>query len=164
MYLPLRPSESDRHRAIGVLKKGYVAGRLSTETFEERVAVAHTTPSRGTLRALMADVSGRWLAAHTLLRPSERPEARTTEPWASLMLSRCGRRMVLVGRARTCDLVFGSSAVSRRHARFELVGEQWHVTDMDSMNGTYVDGVRVDRAPVATGSRVVLGDSVLDIS
>lgn len=164
MYLPLRPSESDRRRAIGVLKKGYVAGRLSTETFEERVAVAHRARSRGTLRALMADVSGHWLAANTLLRPGGRAEAEPTAPWASLMLSRCGRGSLLVGRAHGCDLVFGSPGVSRRHARFERVGDQWHVADLDSMNGTYVDGVRVDRAPVVTGSRVLLGDSVLDIS
>lgn len=164
MYLPLRPSESDRRRAIGVLKKGYVAGRLSTETFEERVAAAHTARSREALRALMADVSGRWLAANTLLRAGGRAEARATAPWASLMLSRCDRVALLVGRARSCDLVFGGPSVSRRHARFELVGDEWHVTDLDSMNGTYVDDVRVDRAPVATGSRVLLGDSVLDIA
>jgi pSer/pThr/pTyr-binding forkhead associated (FHA) protein len=52
---------------------------------------------------------------------------------------------------------------SRRHAGFERVDGQWYVTDLDSTNGTYVDGVQVQRAPIKAGSRVRLGDSILDV-
>jgi pSer/pThr/pTyr-binding forkhead associated (FHA) protein len=162
VYLPLRPSLQDRHRAIGVLKKGYVSGRLSTETFEERVAVAHTTRSRAELRALLADVSAAWMAASTLM-PKRRTHRVEITPQATLLLSRCDRKRLTVGRGRRCDLVFGSGAVSRRHAVFERTPAGWLVSDLASMNGTFVDGVRVERAPVAAGCTVCLGDSYLVI-
>jgi hypothetical protein len=164
VYLPLRPTEQDRARTIGVLKKGYVTGRLSTETFEERVAAAQTARSRAALRALLADVSAGWLAASTLIPARRTPREGEIVPQATLLLSRCERSAVVVGRGHTCDVVFGGPAVSRRHAAFERVGNEWHVQDLRSMNGTFVDDVRVDRAPVAPGSRVRVGDSYLDIA
>jgi FHA domain/DUF1707 SHOCT-like domain len=156
--LTLRPSDSDRVRAVRVLKQGYVTGRLSTRTFEERVAAAQSARSRAALRELLADLGARWYAAHAVLG-TRRPAV----PWATLVLSRCRSGELVVGRGRSCDLVFGDEAVSRRHARFERVGDQWYVTDLGSTNGTYVDGVRVERAPVGIGSRVSLGDAFLDI-
>jgi FHA domain/Domain of unknown function (DUF1707) len=163
MYLPLRPTERDRTRTIGVLKRGYVTGRLSTETFEERVAVAQTTRSRAALRELLADVSATWLAANTLI-PARRAAPGEIVVQATVLLSRWVDSPVVVGRGRACDLVFGGDAVSRRHAAFERVGEQWHVHDLRSTNGTFVDDVRVERAPITAGCRLRLGDSFLDIA
>jgi hypothetical protein len=163
VYLPLRPSERDRQRTIGVLKKGYVSGRLSTETFEERVVAAHETRSRATLRALLADVSPGWMAASTLI-PVRRSPPADPAPQATLLLSRCDRRRFVVGRGRHCDVVFGSEGVSRRHAAFERIADGWHVCDLGSMNGTFVDDVRVERAPVEPGRTVRLGDSLLLIA
>jgi hypothetical protein len=164
VYLPLRPTERDRTRTIGVLKRGYVTGRLSTETFEERVAVAQTTRSRAALRALLADVSAGWLAASTLIPARRTPRDGEIVPQATLLLSRCAAGAVVIGRGHGCDVVFGGPAVSRRHAAFERVGAQWHVQDLRSLNGTFVDDVPVERAPVAPGCRVRLGDSYLDIA
>lgn len=165
MLLPLRPSERDRLRVVDRLKRGYVAGRLSTETFEARVAVAHTAPSRATLRALMADLSARWLAVETVLASGARADAPVASAsWATLLLTRCAAPAVLVGRSHSCDVVLGTDAVSRRHARFERSDGEWHVSDLGSMNGTWLEGVRVDRAPVFPGSRVQLGDVCLDVA
>ena len=158
--LPLRASDKDRRRAVGALKAGYVTGRLSTETFEARLDVALTSRSRAALRTLLADLSARYLAAETILkgRPSADPP-----PWATLILSRCNRDSLIVGRSRSCEVVFGGEAVSRRHARFNCIGSQWYVTDLASTNGTWLNGRRVRRAPVTPGSQVCLGDSFLDI-
>ena len=163
MYLPLRPTERDRLRAIDVLKRGYVSGRLSTETFEARVAIAQSTRSRTALRELLADVSAAWLAASTLIPPRRVPRGAIV-PQATVLLSRCESSPIVVGRARGCDIVFGGPAVSRRHVAFERVGGDWHVQDLRSMNGTFVDEVRVERAPVAPGTRVRIGDSFLDVA
>jgi hypothetical protein len=163
VFLPLRPSDRDRTRAIDALKSGYVEGRLSTQTFEARVAVAQGARSAATLRSLLGDLRGRWFAAHALLDPPVR-SAIDPPPWATLMLSRYSPPQLVVGRSRTCGLVFGGDGVSRRHAGFERVDGQWYVTDLDSTNGTYVDDVQVQRAPIKTGSRVRLGDSILDVA
>jgi FHA domain/Domain of unknown function (DUF1707) len=163
VQLPLRPTEQDRTRAIGQLKKGYVNGRLSTETFEERIAVAQSTRSWATLRGLLEDVSPAWRAASTLL-PARRTPRDEIVPQVTLLLSRWTDGPVVVGRAHGCELVFGGPAVSRRHAAFERVGGGWHIQDLRSRNGTFVDDVQVERAPVGPGSRVRLGDSFLEIA
>jgi hypothetical protein len=162
VFLPLRPSDDDRRRAVGVLKRGYVTGRLSTETLEARLVVAETTRSRAALRALIADLSRRWLAVDTLLAPRAVP-ADPTVHWAVLLLSHCTDDEVVVGRGRDCQVALVSDCVSRRHARFERTSTGWSVVDLGSRNGTYVNEVRVERAPVEAGARVRVGDVHLDV-
>ena len=47
---------------------------------------------------------------------------------------------VVVGRSPGADLVIGASYVSGRHARFQLMGQNLFVEDLDSRNGTGVNG------------------------
>jgi hypothetical protein len=162
--MPVRASEGDRARAIGVLKHGYVTGRLSTQTFEARVAIAHATRSRAVLRELLADLSARWMATHAVLS-SWASAPRVGSPWATVLLSRWPHAVLVVGRARTCDLVFGDSSVSRRHACFERIGGCWHISDLGSTNGTFVDDVQIDRAPIRPGCHLRLGGrATLDVA
>ncbi|MEO6339505.1 MAG: SpoIIE family protein phosphatase [Caulobacteraceae bacterium] len=48
-----------------------------------------------------------------------------------------------IGRVPPADLVIGDSEVSRGHCRVVLRGEELIVTDLNSTNGTRVDGVRI---------------------
>jgi len=81
------------------------------------------------------------------------------------------RNLVLVGRrggARPAELDLGyydpEGYVSRNHARFTSHGGRYHVIDLGSANGTYVNGERL--APhqarcLAPGDRIQLGQVVL---
>jgi ABC-type multidrug transport system fused ATPase/permease subunit/CRP-like cAMP-binding protein len=62
------------------------------------------------------------------------------------------------------DVTLGDPAVSRRHLRLEVSGDEVVVTDLDSSNGTYVDGRRIE-APVtcAAGSELRVGDTTIHI-
>ncbi len=67
-----------------------------------------------------------------------------------------------MGREETNDLVLEDDAVSRIHARLELTDEgHYRLVDLDSTNGTMVEGHEVDNHVLADGDRVVLGDSVV---
>ncbi len=48
-----------------------------------------------------------------------------------------------IGRARECHLVVDYSQVSRVHARLELDHEQIAIVDLNSTNGTFVNGERL---------------------
>ncbi|HWH96072.1 MAG TPA: FHA domain-containing protein [Baekduia sp.] len=167
---PLRASDRLRAGTIAALRRGYLEGQLSTQTFEARVAVAQEALRRRTLRALLADLRVRSRALHALsalvderaagpLLP--RHHLRTAPVQATILLSRTALTEVTVGRASSATVTFGSAAVSRHHARFERVAGQWYVTDLSSTNGTFVDGVRVERAPIAAEAQVRLGDAYL---
>lgn len=63
-----------------------------------------------------------------------------------LLLSPAAERASwVVGRSSTCDIQPTAISVSRQHARVDYRGGCWSVADLDSANGTYVNGVRVSR-------------------
>ncbi len=49
----------------------------------------------------------------------------------------------IIGRARECHFVLDHTQVSRLHARLELDHEQITIIDLNSTNGTYVNGERL---------------------
>lgn len=79
-----------------------------------------------------------------------------------------GRRLRLdstpltIGRDSQCGLVLQSLDVSRRHCRVELRGAEIIATDLNSTNGTYVDGNRIG-GPTALpdGSILEIGQQVM---
>ena len=69
-----------------------------------------------------------------------------------------GGRPVLIGRDAACDLTLDDPCVSRRHASVDLDSDQVRLTDLDSTNGTYVNGERVQGTlPLKDGSVVKIG-------
>jgi pSer/pThr/pTyr-binding forkhead associated (FHA) protein len=67
--------------------------------------------------------------------------------------------IVNVGRADYNDVVVPDSSVSTSHAKLQRREGVWVLVDLDSTNGTFVDGERVKgEAPLAPGAMVRLGD------
>ena len=58
---------------------------------------------------------------------------------------------VIVGRRPECDVVIPAKSVSGRHCRLEFVDNAWRVIDLDSHNGTGVDGRRCKKARIMPG-------------
>ncbi len=67
---------------------------------------------------------------------------------------------VTVGRDGDNGIVLAESTVSRRHARLLRDGHgQFTLTDLDSANGVYINGTRVQRAVLSTGDEIKIGDN-----
>ncbi len=67
--------------------------------------------------------------------------------------------IVNVGRADYNDVVVPDPSVSTSHAKLQRREGVWVLVDLDSTNGTFVDGERVKgEAPLAPGAMVRLGD------
>jgi len=67
-------------------------------------------------------------------------------------------RPFLAGRAMACELPISDPTVSRQHAALESVAGGVLVRDLQSTNGTYVNGQRVAREALAPpGSRISFG-------
>jgi hypothetical protein len=74
--------------------------------------------------------------------------------------------VVRIGRAIDNDVVIGRQRVSRYHAQLRWVETSWLVYDLDSTNGTFVDGQRVASSQphaVASGAALRLGDHDLHV-
>lgn len=65
--------------------------------------------------------------------------------------------MKTLGRAQTVDFVVDAALVSRVHCRFTLDDGGLGVEDLGSTNGTFVNGRRIERAPLMGGDTVKVG-------
>lgn len=52
---------------------------------------------------------------------------------------------VMAGRSEDCDLYFDDLKMSRQHFALETDGKDVYITDLESSNGTFVNGVRLNR-------------------
>lgn len=73
------------------------------------------------------------------------------------------REVVVLGRSASCDLSVPEEQVSRRHAQLALRDGRWHVSDLQSANGTLVNDRRLaegETARLRLGDRIGLGSAV----
>jgi hypothetical protein len=68
-------------------------------------------------------------------------------------------RSVVLGRSRECDVRVDDPNVSRRHAEVRQEGATYWLVDLDSTNGTELNGKRVSRAKLADGDRITVGST-----
>ena len=67
------------------------------------------------------------------------------------------REWTRIGRSLAADIRFDDATVSRRHALVVSQAEGVRVLDDRSLNGVYVNGDRVEWAPLADGDEITIG-------
>ena len=65
--------------------------------------------------------------------------------------------MVTAGRHPDSEIFLDDVTVSRRHAEFRRDGSAYTVTDVGSLNGTYVNRDRIDSVTLQDGDEVQIG-------
>ncbi|AYF97855.1 FHA domain-containing protein FhaB/FipA [Protaetiibacter intestinalis] len=69
-----------------------------------------------------------------------------------------------IGRSGESGLVIRDDYTSTHHARLMLWNDEWVVQDLDSTNGTFLDGTRVTLpTPVPPGSTVTIGTTSFEL-
>ncbi len=132
-----------------------------------------------------ADAPGESTATITFGNPPERPGERTAETsdrqlsagdaaavdalpagHALLVVQRgpgAGNRFLLdtdlvtAGRHPDSEIFLDDVTVSRRHADFRRTGNSFSVSDVGSLNGTYVNRDRIDSVDLTDGDEVQIG-------
>lgn len=65
---------------------------------------------------------------------------------------------MVIGRSPDCTFMVGDDYASGRHARVFKHGSEWFVEDLDSRNGTFVGGIRIDQPEQVTlGTDIRIG-------
>ena len=153
-----------RWRLANSLRSAYATGLLTQDTFSHRIEHLY----RGTL------VEPELLVGDLTFRSPDRPRtlrdraAELTSVWRrrnliepqlpilALDWSGSTTRMV-IGRHRSCDLLISGDTVSRRHAELFFREGGWVLVDLDSTNGTFINGERVGRTHLLPGDCIALG-------
>ncbi|GAA4747628.1 FHA domain-containing protein [Amnibacterium soli] len=75
-----------------------------------------------------------------------------------------GTEPLMIGRASDAGLQIRDDYTSTHHARLLLWGSDWVVQDLDSTNGTFVDGARIDSpTQVPVGVPVKVGATTFEL-
>lgn len=69
-----------------------------------------------------------------------------------------------LGRSKSNDIVLADETVSRCHCRVYWAENGYVLEDLDSSNGTYLNGERIHRAMLYSGDALQIGDQVLDFT
>ena len=72
------------------------------------------------------------------------------------------RGHTLIGRSTLCDLRIDSSTVSRRHALISYTADGAMLVDLNSTNGTYVDGEKIWRHELQPGQTIEVGGTRIE--
>lgn len=77
---------------------------------------------------------------------------------------RLDRREIAIGRADNSDLVIDDEYASTQHAKLVLINNDWLIQDLNSTNGTYLDGSRVGTpAVVKLNTPVRIGKTIFEL-
>jgi FHA domain len=143
-----------RQRLARTLNAAYAEGLLSERTLAYRLDLLFTEAVIDPVR-LVGDL--------TRSVPRRR-RRRRDEDGIVLALDWSGAaEEVLIGRHPSCDLVMADPTVSRRHARLIFQGGAWIVQDLESTNGTRLNGRSVGRCRLRPGDQLALGNQLLRI-
>jgi pSer/pThr/pTyr-binding forkhead associated (FHA) protein len=75
-----------------------------------------------------------------------------------------GKREIMIGRASSCDLVISDEFASNMHAKLVLVGDDWVLQDLNSTNGTFIDGKKVlTPATIRQGTTIRIGTTTFEL-
>jgi hypothetical protein len=94
------------------------------------------------------------------------PDDEVLDAVAMLVVQRGAKRgsrialdddLITVGRHPESDIFLDDVTVSRRHAELRKVGPGFEVVDVGSLNGTYVNKDRVEKALLSNGDELQIG-------
>jgi diguanylate cyclase (GGDEF)-like protein len=72
------------------------------------------------------------------------------------------KNKMILGRGVDCDLMIEDPGISRRHARLVCIPEgAVQIIDLDSTNGTYVNGRRIQAQNLSDGDKIQLGPGTI---
>src|SRR4051794_4210115 len=73
-------------------------------------------------------------------------------------------RTLVVGRGLTSDIAIYDPTISRRHAELTVGTDAVQVKDLDSSNGTFINGVRVTSARLSLDDSITFGKVVFRLT
>ena len=71
--------------------------------------------------------------------------------------------LVTLGREEDCEISIDSPGISKKHAQITVREEDLVLEDLNSSNGTFIEGRQIKKEKIKEGDRVVLSDVIFEI-
>jgi len=131
---------------------------LPAGEIDVRARFGRATPRTGTTEPLLIE--------RTMVRPlppAPRAGLRVRQPGAEERSIILDGSPLAIGRAPDNDLILADARVSRHHARITARGGRFVLADLESTNGTVVNGARVTEIVLGLGDRISLGTALIEV-
>lgn len=112
---------------------------------------------------------GGWDASHTIplsrkallgdLNIQQRAYLEVTGTSENVRGVHLGEGEVFLGRSAECEVHLPFNNISRKHARVFFRNEEYSIEDLNSTNGTYVNGVRIVRCVLRSNDQIQIGEA-----
>ena len=73
------------------------------------------------------------------------------------------KNVISIGRTSDNDLVINNIKVSRKHAKLEKRGEDWFIEDLNSSNGTFINGKKITHQRLSPDDVITIGGVPLNL-
>src|SRR6185369_15500749 len=107
----------------------------------------------------------------TRMAPAQEPAPPDAQPAAACLVVLSGSNVgemyriekdqVVIGRGDKVDLRLVDDGISREHVRLSKEEGRIILEDLGSTNGTYCNGQRVARQPLAEGDKILIGSTTI---
>ncbi|MEA2698034.1 MAG: hypothetical protein QOI66_2305 [Myxococcales bacterium] len=67
----------------------------------------------------------------------------------------------IIGRGQKAQIRLMDDGISREHAQLVIQGDRVHLEDLGSTNGTYCNGLKVDRKELVDGDKILVGSTTI---
>ncbi|HXH32042.1 MAG TPA: FHA domain-containing protein [Bacteriovoracaceae bacterium] len=71
--------------------------------------------------------------------------------------------MIVIGRSNKADIVIDDPKISGVHCRLHFKKDKLELTDLESKNGTYLNGIKMENSSVFIGDTVKFGSTLITI-
>ena len=68
-----------------------------------------------------------------------------------------------IGRSPKADIVLEDERASRLHCGIRLIDDEYHVKDLASKNGTYLNDERIEADVLKVGDKIRVGGTVITV-
>lgn len=72
-------------------------------------------------------------------------------------------RELYIGRSEDSDVFLGEKKISRKHTMIVVSEDQVRIVDMESTNGTFVNGKKISELELKTNDKIKVGSSVIQV-
>ena len=124
------------------------------------------------IRSMATEIAGRRRVARQTTREVRASRTRGKAPSAVVVKDENGHKVathrlngtIQVGRADACHIKLSDTYASNFHARLYPKNDTWHVEDLGSTNGTYLNRQRVSGSvELQAGDEIRIGKTTLEL-
>lgn len=150
----LRTQSFDRRREVAIVVKDEAVVKKLSGIFDSDWE--QKAPASGSAKTLVrANITASDVAAAVASAGATVKGLVLISRTDALRRHELGAGVTTVGRSDENDIVIGEASVSRHHARFSVDGSKCDVSDLESANGTFING-----EPLKGSRRLVPGDVI----